>query len=497
MRKYLFITLFYLGCTTAQQSVKQTVATGGQTTKRPNIIVILADDLGYADLGVQGSVTDIKTPNLDALANQGTRFTNGYVTAPQCAPSRAGLLTGRYQQRFGFDEIPDCPLPLEEITLADRLKKVGYRTGMVGKWHLEPNILSTKWAKINMPDSVPEKNGRFRGIPMAKRIPYMPKGRGFDEYFTGELNNYWANLSLKDTALLPEGKTVNEAGYRINIQTEAAKQFIKRQKNDPFFLYIGYYGPHVPLVATQKYLDKFPGKMPERRRYALAMIAAIDEGVGELKNTLKSMGLDDNTIIIFTSDNGAPLGITKPDVDVKDARGNWDGSLNTPLLGEKGMLSEGGIRVPFLISGAGIPKGKVFTEAISTLDIVPTCLNLARSDIDPMLDGTNLMPYLTMQKSDAPHKNLFWRFWSQSAVRVGDYKYISAGKNNAYLFDLAKDPEEKNNLIAQKPTLAKELKSTLENWAKELNPVGIARTNLRDQEVNWYNHYFEKIINKK
>lgn len=487
------ICLFFgFGLSTSQVSVKQKQVPTQQKAKQPNIIVILTDDMGYADLGIQGYEKDVKTPHLDSLARQGVRFTNGYVTAPQCAPSRAGLLTGRYQQRFGLEEIPDCPLSLKEVTLADRLKKVGYRTGMVGKWHLEPNALSANWVKENMPNAVPEKGGRYNNIPMAKRIPYMPYARGFDEFFTGELNNYWANLNVEDTTILPAGKMINQPGYRLDIQTAAAKQFIKRHKENPFFLYVGYYGPHVPLVATQKYLDKFPGNMPERRRYALAMIAAIDEGVGELCRTLKSMGLDENTVIIFTSDNGAPLGITKTDVPVTDDSGKWDGSLNTPLLGEKGMLSEGGIKVPFFISGAGIPKGQIYSEAISTLDIAPTCLGLAGSGIDPVLDGTNLIPYLTKQKSGVPHKDLFWRFWTQTAVRSGNYKYINAGKSHAYLFDLAKDPEEKNNIIAQKSALAKQLKKTLESWTNELTPAGMPQTDLRDQEVNWYNHYLEK-----
>ncbi|HET9411227.1 MAG TPA: sulfatase-like hydrolase/transferase, partial [Candidatus Saccharimonadales bacterium] len=175
-----------------------------QKNRQPNIIVILADDMGYADMGVQGFAADVKTPHLDSLARAGTRFTNGYVTAPQCSPSRAGLLTGRYQQRFGFDEIPTGPLPLEETTLADRLKKAGYRTGMVGKWHLEPNAVTVKWAKKHLPDALLNKEGRLSAIPLDKRLPYMPAARGFDEFFTGELNNYWTNFDVANGTLLDE-----------------------------------------------------------------------------------------------------------------------------------------------------------------------------------------------------------------------------------------------------------------------------------------------------
>lgn len=465
------------------------VSVKGQQSTKPNIIVILADDLGYADLGVQGSMQDIKTPHIDSLAKSGTRFKNGYVTAPQCSPSRAGLITGKYQQRFGFDAIPNGPLPLNQTTLAERLKKVGYRTGMVGKWHLEPNAVTVAWAKDNFPSALVDSGSRVKNIPLTKRLPYLPQSRGFDEFFVGEINNYWTNFNLQNQLLDTEAKYINPNGFRLDLQTEAAKQFIQRQKENPFFLYLCYYGPHVPLDATKKYLDRFTGNMPERRRYALAMMAAIDDGVGELCTALKAMGIDKNTVIIFTSDNGAPIGLTKPDIPIQDARGNWDGSLNTPLLGEKGMLSEGGIKVPFIMSGFGIPKNKVFEEAISTLDIVPTCLSLAGSPVDSQLNGTNLIPYLTNKQKGAPHQNLYWRFWTQSAVRDNNFKFLNAGNAGSYLFDLIKDPEEKNNIINQQPEIAKKLKAKLENWAKELDPVGIPDKDLNNQEKNWFKHH--------
>ncbi len=464
----------------------------GQQYKKPNIIVVLADDLGYADLRQQGYVNDVQTPHLDSLVGNGIRFTNGYVTAPQCAPSRAGLLTGRYQQRFGLDEIPHGPLPLEEITLANRLRKAGYRTGMVGKWHMEPNEVCEKWIKSNIPDAVPNKQGRYMNIPMSKKLPFMPEARGFDEFFTGEMNNYWANLNLTDTTLSPVAKSIHQPGFRIDIQTQAASQFIKRNKDKPFFLYLPYYGPHVPLEATEKYLKRFPGSMPERRRYALAMIAAIDDGVGQLCSLLKAEGISENTVIIFTSDNGAPLGMTMADVPINDAKGIWDGSLNTPLLGEKGMLSEGGIKVPFFISGATIPKGKIYQKPVSTLDIAPTCLALAGEPADPILDGINLLPYLSNFKKGAPHTEIFWRFWTQTAVRSGNYKYLQAGKDKAFLYDLDNDPNEKNNIISKNPRIAKKLQESLQKWTKQLTPAGIPQKALRTQELNWYNFYFDQ-----
>lgn len=458
---------------------------------KPNIIVIYADDLGYADLTCQGSAGDVQTPNIDLLAKGGIRCTEGYVTAPQCSPSRAGLLTGRYQQRFGFDAIADGPLPLSEITIANRLSKAGYVTGQVGKWHLEPNPATLKWVKKNIPGAKPQ-NGRYNKIPDSMLIPYMPGARGFDQYYTGYINSYRANYGLKGNLLKPGGENIVQAGYRLDIQTDAALQFIQRNHQKPFFLYLAYFAPHVPLEATRKYLDRFPGKMPERRRYALAMISAMDDGVGRITTLLREYGIDDNTVIIFASDNGAPLGITKEDVPVTSARGIWDGSLNDPLLGEKGMLSEGGIRVPFIIRWSKLPQGVLFTRPVSSLDIASTALSLAGLKKTKDMDGVDLLPYLTGRKTKAPHAYLFWRFWDQSAVRSEKWKFINAGNKAAYLFDMKKDPEERNNLISREPAVAKKLRRKLQDWTKGLMPPGIPYKNLNNQESGWYDHYFRK-----
>lgn len=459
--------------------------------RRPNIIVIYTDDMGYADITAQGSVKDVRTPNIDLLAKNGIRCTAGYVTAPQCSPSRAGLLTGRYQERYGFDEIPDGPLPLSEITLANRLSKAGYITGQVGKWHLAPNAVTKNWVHKNMPGAVPNSVGRFENIPDSLRYPYMPGARGFDQFFYGYINDYRINYDLNGNFLKKEGVKVHQPGYRLDIQTDAALQFIKNNRDHPFFLYLAYFGPHVPLQATKKYLDRFPGKMPERRRYALAMISAIDDGVGHITSALRSYGIDDNTLIFFVSDNGAPLGMTKEDLPVTNPKGIWDGSLNDPMLGEKGMLSEGGIRVPFIISWSKFRHGIVYNKPLSTLDIATTALYLAGLPKDDKLDGVNLVPYLTGQNKQSPHDYLFWRFWTQTAVRDNKWKFINAGNKASYLFDLQNDPEEKHNLIAENPDIAKKLKNKLGNWTRELSPPGIPYGNLRKQEVNWYDYYFE------
>ena len=460
-----------------------------QTTIKPNIIVILTDDQGYADLSIQKQVPDVRTPNLDALAASGVRCTAGYVTAPQCSPSRAGLLTGRYQQRFGFDTIPDCPLPLEETTLADRLRKAGYVTGMIGKWHLDPNPTSAKWIAENLP-----ANGLTHSklvIPDSARRKYAAGARGFDEFFQGEMTRYWANYSLAGTNLAPAGKWVSDPRNRLDVQTQAALAFIARNHSHPFFLYLAYFGPHTPLEGTPERLARFSGPMPERRRHALAMLAAIDDGVGHIRAELRVAGIDTNTLIFFTSDNGAPLKMTKPDSPVNMDPGGWDGSLNNPWLGEKGMLAEGGIRVPFLLSWPSVlPAGKIYAAPVSSLDIAATALAAAKVPNDAKLDGVNLMPFVSGREKNSPHTALFWRFWNQAAVRDGQWKYINTGGAGEYLFDASRDVDEANNLAARHPEVVKKLRAELMNWTDQLKPPGLPPGPVNNQESAWYKFYF-------
>ena len=343
-----------------------------------------------------------------------------------------------------------------------------------------------------MPGAIPDSVGRYENIADSLLIPYMPGARGFDQYFTGYINNYLANFDLDDNLLVQGGVSINQPGYRLDIQTDAALQFIIRNHEKPFFLYMAYFGPHVPLQAIKKYLDRFPRKMAERRRYALAMISAIDDIVGHITSMLREYGIDDNTTIIFASDNGAPLGITKEDVPVTSAKGIWDGSLNDPILGEYGMLSEGGIRVPFIISWSKLPKGKICKKPVSTLDIATTAVSLAGLPKDKRLDAVNLIPYLSGLNTKAPHEYFFWRFWDQSAVRDKEWKFINAGNSASYLFDLENDPEEKNILILKEPGIVNRLKDKLQNWTKELMPPGIPYNNLNKQELRWYNYYLNK-----
>jgi len=457
-------------------------------SEKPNIIVIFTDDHGFADLGVQGQLSDVKTPYIDQMAKEGVRMTSGYITAPQCTPSRAGLLTGRYQQRFGLDENGTIPLPLEELIIPERMKEAGYTTGMTGKWHLEPNHIEKEWIAENMPELVGKKV-KHSDIPFSKKLSYMPSERGFDDCFQGEMIRYWVNYDLDGNDV--KKQHIVDKRFRLDVQTDAALTFIDRNHDTPFFFYLSYYGPHVPLEATSYYLNRFPEEMPERRRYALAMLAAIDDGVGAVRKSLEEYGILDNTIIFFIADNGAPLKIEKKDLmPINYPRASWDGSLNDPYIGEKGMLSEGGIRVPFIVSWPEkLPKGMTYDRPVSSLDMSATSIAVAGLPKSEELDGVNLIPFLNGDKTEDPHENLFWRFWDQSAVRTGDFKYLKAGSRE-FLFNVANDDHENVNLITDYPKQAKAMKKKLELWAGELKKTGLS--NKLKREKNWFDHYFKE-----
>jgi len=419
---------------------------------KPNIIVIFCDDLGWADLGAQGIRKDIRTPNLDLLAKGGLLATNGYVTAPQCVPSRAGLITGRYQPRFGVESNgSELAGFAAQTTIPMRMKQAGYATGMTGKWHLGPtNKIIT---------------------------------HGFDDVYCnqGGGNKAWANFDLEGNTI--PGANIPSPEYHLDANSSAACAFIKRHKAEPFFFYLAYRAPHVPLDPTKKYLDRFPGEMPECRRRCLAMMSAVDDGVGRVMETLRQNGLEENTLIFFMGDNGAPLKITMP--DQPDGPG-WNGSLNLPMNGEKGMLSEGGIREPWIAYWKGrIPAGQVYAQPVISLDVGATAVALAGLPHDSLLDGVNVLPYFTGEKKGTPHEALFWRWEAQSAIREGKWKLLVGGKRS-YLYDLEIDPEEKHSQLAQQPEMAQTLRTKLEAWASELQPPGI---NIRPMAVTWEQYY--------
>lgn len=426
---------------------------------KPNIIVIFSDDHGWADLGAQGVNSEIRTPNLDRMAADGVRFSHGYVTAPQCVPSRAGLITGRYQQRFDMEHNGSRALPLEELTLAERLKEAGYVSCHVGKWHLDN----------------PEGKNRRGNQVIEKKPSYssLPPDHGFDEYYNGPMNTIQASHDFNGNKL-PDGKnTIKDSRFRCVWQSDAAMQFISRHTKDPFFLYLAYFTPHVPLESPEPWFSKTPAHLPLERRQALAMMAAMDEGIGNIRELLQKEGLEENTLIFFIGDNGAPL-----------KKGAWDGSLNLPLVGEKGMLTDGGVRTPFVAAWPGtLPKGKVYDRAVSSLDVAATATASAGLPKDKNLDGVNLLPFVTGKKSGNPHKILYWRWRSQAAVLAGNYKLILLGEDEKYLFDISTPEGETRNLITQLPGKAKELEGKLMKWNAALPPPGLPRPIVSQDQI--------------
>ncbi|WP_395716273.1 sulfatase [Prosthecobacter sp.] len=437
---------------------------------KPNIILIYTDDHGHADLGIHGVVKDIKTPNLDALARSGVVATHGYSTAPQCVPSRGGLMTGRFQGRFDLDNNGSALDGFnKQTTIATRLQNAGYATAQFGKWHLGPTDAITK--------------------------------HGFKHVFSQNAQRpFSANITL-DGQDRPMGD-LPPTEYHLDGCSKAAAAIIERYKDQPFFLYVAYRGPHTPLDATKRYMDRFPGEMPERRRAALAMLSAIDDGVGLITSTLKKHGLTEKTLIFFIGDNGAPLKIHKVDSPLQGDAGGWDGSLNTPLNGEKGMLAEGGMSTPFLIAWPGtIPGGQVYEHPVSALDVAATAVGVqpsgdsersAKASTPTDLDGVNLLPHLTGENKAPPHEALYWRWMAQSAIREGNWKLLRGG-DREYLYDLATDREEKHNLAAKHPEIATRLRAKLKTWADGLTPPGMA---LGPMAATW-NDYFDFYLEGK
>jgi len=423
---------------------------------QPNVVLIYTDDHGWPDIGAANIYDDLKTPHLDALAQSGVRATSGYSSAPQCVPSRGGLLTGKYQNRFGLESNGQSLEGFNAaLTIAERLKTVGYATGQVGKWHLGPSQEITR--------------------------------HGFDDFYAKNSNApCHANFTLDGKTVKPQ--QIRDDRYHLDACSDAALAFIERHKDKPFFLYLAYRAPHVPLDAPKKYLSRFPGEMPERRRQALAMISAMDDGVGRIVETLKENKLSEKTLIFFIGDNGAPLKIHK--LDAPGGGPGWDGSLNEPMNGEKGMLSEGGIRVPFLISWPGtIPAGQVHDEPITALDATATIAKQAGLKVAPVeLDGIDLLSQLAGQA--APKRTLYWRWIDQTAVREGKWKLLRGGPRT-YLFNLENDPGETRNLKDKFPEVFARLDKKLHSWAATLTPPGVEKKNANRTLTNYYDHYLD------
>ncbi len=425
---------------------------------RPNIIVFYTDDHGHADLSCQGVVDDVRTPNVDAIAASGVRAIHGYSTAPQCVPSRGGLMVGRFQSRFGL-ETNGAPLDgfNRETTIAQRLQDVGYITAQFGKWHLGPTSEITQ--------------------------------HGFTHVFAQNAKQpFSANITIAGVDR-PMSNLQPEM-YHIDACSHAAASLVERYHDQPLFLYVAYRAPHVPLDAPEKYLARFPGKMPERRRQALAMISAVDDGVGLVMKALQKHNLTNKTLIFYIGDNGAPLKIHK--ADTPGGGPGWDGSLNDPLNGEKGMLTEGGMHTPFVVSWPGtFPGGQQYPHPITAMDVAATAVAIAGIKTKPGdLDGVNLVPFLSGKDQTAPHDALFWRWATQSAVREGRWKLLRAGSRE-YLFDLDTDLEEKHNLAAKHPEIADRLRLRLTTWADELTPPGLEKGGSGGVWSDYYDFYLE------
>jgi len=445
---------------------------------KPNVVIIYTDDHGFTDLGIHGVDANVRTPNLDSLAANGALMLNGYSSSPQCVPSRAGIMTGRIQNTFGTRQNGDIwgriPVPLDVPTIAERLVALGtYRTGIVGKWHLE------------IPAEVPD--GEFPGT----RSSYLPPARGFQEYFYRPVSPYSANFDLAGNTLAP-AQSITDGRNRVIVQGEAAQAFIGRNQNQPFFLYTALYGPHWPRIdSSDPYYQNFPAvdypnynaQMDDIRRYGLGLVWAVDDAVGGVMGKLREMGLEENTLILFAGDNGAPPKFWDG-VPGSATIADWTGCENLPLRGEKGSLWEGGMKVPMLAYWKGkIAPGTVIPEAVWTLDFTATTLKLAGGTIPAEFDGTDILPRLTGQETQITRtKHLFWDWGDEIAIRKGDWKFHRIGDTKS-LFHISEDPYELYDLEYTEPAKFAELEADLMAWYNALPDDGQSPLRVSDPDL--------------
>lgn len=424
-----------------------------QKNDLPNVIIIFADDLGYNDISFHGT-SDISTPNIDNIGNNGVFFTSGYLTTPFCSPSRAGLITGRYPDYFGYGrnilfapKDPNMGLPISEFTMADLFKTKDYKTGIIGKWHL----------------------GAHESL--------RPNSRGFDEFFghlTGGHRYLPEELTLQDetevkahnqayrTKILRNNTRVEIDDYLTDEFSDEAVKFIENNSDNPFFLYLSYNAPHTPLQATKKDLDRNKHIDIEKRRTYAAMVSSMDDGIGLILDKLEEKNISDNTIVVFFSDNGGV---------------EWyNFSDNGVLRGIKGDFFEGGIRVPFTMQWPNkIKAGIKYDKPIIALDIFATAAAAASAEkyIKNEIDGVDLLPYINGDKSGLPHEYLFWQNPDKDidVIRDERYKYIRV-KEEEFIFDLLNDISEENNIISTSQNIYNRLKSKFKDWEKDMiDPV--------------------------
>ena len=403
----------------------------------PNVVLIVSDDQGYADISCYAHPDEVQTPNLDRIAREGARMTSGYASCPVCAPTRAGLLTGRYQQRFGFYTAADsrAGLPTSETTLAEILGDHGYATGVFGKWHL------------------------------GYAPPFRPLERGFDTFygFLGHGGHDYFDLAISDDvrSIYRNRSPIDDTGYLTRNITKEAIAFIEEERGRPFFAYVPYNAVHNPLQAPQDYVRRYSNPDPQRNTY-LAMLAIMDEGVGAILDTLDRLDLSDDTLVIFFSDNGGARGTT---------------ANNGALRNFKHSVYEGGLRVPFLVRWPGrIPAGTVSDEPVISIDVFATVL--AAAGIEPpdelQLDSRDMLLALAGRLDRPLHEALYWNWIDKDsdtgwAIRKGRWKLL-ADKGGIELYDLKADIGETRNLASNQSMIVQTLLAKYKNWQSQLRP---------------------------
>ncbi|OXB00669.1 sulfatase-like hydrolase/transferase [Flavobacterium pectinovorum] len=461
--------------------------TSKSSEKKPNIIILLADDLGKYDISLYGGKST-PTPQIDSLAASGVTFTDGYVSSSICSPSRAGLLTGRYQERFGHEYQPgdrypknnleyyafkylintnswrlnqkiEYPneasiatqgLPQSEITFADLAKKQGYATAIIGKWHLGHNK-----GFFPLDRGFDYHYGFYQAFSL-----YTPEDDNPDivnhhhKDFTDKM--IWGNGRVGIGQIRRDTTIIKDKAYLTETFADEAEAFIDKNKTKPFLLYVPFNAPHTPFQVRKKYYDRFPNVKDENKRVYFAMISALDDAIGRIVAKVKKEGLEENTLIIFASDNGG--------ADYTFA------TTNAPLKGGKFSHFEGGINVPFALSWKGkIKPHTVYKTPVSSLDIFSTIAAVTHSGLpkDRVYDGVDLIS--TVNNNTEAHKNLYWRSGDAKAIRSGDWKLIISGKTHEeWLYNLANDKSETTDLAQKNPAKVKELHAALQNWEKGL-----------------------------
>jgi len=436
-------------CLNSNKKTNQNADNVDSFSEKPNVIVIIADDAGYIDFGFMGS-EDLETPEIDKLAQSGVIFTDAHVSATVCGPSRAGLITGKYQQRFGFEangtgygDSGDIGLSDDVVTMADVFKQNGYKTIAMGKWHLGGTESD------------------------------HPNSRGFDEFYgfmAGSRSYFPIESPTKNNMLQHNGTRVKFEGYLTDVLGDQSLKYVEENKDQPFFMYLAYNAVHTPMEAKAEDLEKYKN---HPRKTLAAMTWSLDQNVGNLRDKLSKLGILDNTLIYFLSDNGGAH--------------NNDSKMG-PLKGWKGNKFEGGHRVPFLVSWPGTITGKqTFDGLTSALDIFTTSIDAASIQKDESLDldGVSLLPYLKNEKQGDPHNKLFWRKLDEAGARIGDHKLIRLNDFGFTLYNLEKDLGETIDISKIEVETFKTVVNELETWeTKLLKPLWL-------EEPEWMDVTYE------